>query len=75
MQRGINQAQDMVPAAIDLSQRYGELDLPIIVMAGEGYLVAHLAPHTERFARELREVELRKVPAQGHLFHYACRHR
>lgn len=61
----------MVPAALELSSRYGELAVPTIVMAGEGDLIAHLSPHAERFAREGREVELRKVPGQGHLFHYA----
>lgn len=61
----------MVPAALELSSRYGELAVPTIVMAGEGDEIAHFSPHAERFAREVRYVELRKVPDQGHLFHYA----
>lgn len=61
----------MVPAAVALSRRYGELDLPIIVMAGEGDLVAHVDKHAERFTSEVGGTELRIVPDQGHLFHYA----
>jgi pimeloyl-ACP methyl ester carboxylesterase len=60
----------MVPAAIRLSRRYGELDLPIIVMAGEGDLVTHLDEHAELFTGEVASAELRVVPGQGHLLHY-----
>lgn len=62
----------MVPAAIGLSRRYGELDLPMVAMAGEGDLIAHVAKHGQRLADEHERVELRLVPAQGHLFHYAA---
>lgn len=61
----------MIPAAIALSRRYGELDLPVIVMAGEGDLIAHPNKHAERLAADLRMAELRIIPEQGHLFHYA----
>lgn len=61
----------MVPVAIALSQRYGELDLPIIVMAGRGDLIAHVREHAEPFAREVDGADLRIVDGQGHLFHYA----
>ncbi len=61
----------MIPGAIELSRRYAELTLPIIVMAGEGDKIAHLDEHAERFAQEVDSAELRIVPGQGHLFHYA----
>ncbi len=61
----------MVPAAIEISRRYGDLAVPMIVMAGEGDRIAHVGPHAERFAREMPGTELRIVPGQGHLFHYA----
>lgn len=61
----------MVPAAIALARRFGELTLPVIVMAGEGDLVAHAAKHAERLAGELSGAELRIVPHQGHFLHYA----
>jgi pimeloyl-ACP methyl ester carboxylesterase len=61
----------MVPAAIALSQRYGELDLPVIIMAGEGDLIAHASEHAEPLARDVDGADLRIVEGQGHLFHYA----
>ena len=61
----------MIPAAIALSRRYRELELPVIVMAGQGDLIAHPDKHAERLAADVRMAELRIVPGQGHLFHYA----
>ena len=61
----------MIPAAVALSRRYAELDLPAIVMAGEGDLIAHVDKHAERLVGDLSGAELRLVPGQGHLFHYA----
>jgi pimeloyl-ACP methyl ester carboxylesterase len=61
----------MVPAAIALSRRYGELDLPITVLAGEGDTIAWIGHHAERFAEEVANVKLIIIPGQGHLFHYA----
>lgn len=59
------------PPAVALSRCYGELDLPIVVMAGEGDLIAHVDKHAQRFAGDVRGADLRIVPGQGHLFHYA----
>lgn len=60
----------MIPGAIALSKRYGELDLPVIIMAGQGDLIAHVGRHGERLVGEVKGAELRIVPEQGHLFHY-----
>jgi len=61
----------MTPSAIRLSRRYGELDLPIIVMAGEGDLITHMDEHAQAFVDAVSTAELRVVPGQGHLLHYA----
>ena len=61
----------MVPAAIALSARYGELDLPVIILAGEGDLIAHIGKHAQRLVGEITGSELRTVLEQGHLLHYA----
>jgi len=61
----------MIPAAVSLSGRYGELALPVIIMAGDGDLIAHKEKHAERLINHLSNAELRIVPDQGHLFHYA----
>lgn len=61
----------MIPAAIALSDRYDEIDLPVIIMAGEGDLITHASEHAERLAKQLEHAELRMVPDQGHLLHFA----
>jgi pimeloyl-ACP methyl ester carboxylesterase len=61
----------MIPAGVALSARYSELELPVIIMAGEGDLIAHIGKHAERLAKDIVGSELRVVPEQGHLFHYA----
>jgi pimeloyl-ACP methyl ester carboxylesterase len=60
----------MVPSAVALSRRYGELQLPVIIMAGEGDLIAHMGKHAQRLVDDIKGAELRIVPEQGHLFHY-----
>jgi len=62
----------MTPSAIRLSRRYGELDLPIVVLAGEGDLITHIDEHAQAFADKVSTAELRTVPGQGHLLHYAA---
>jgi pimeloyl-ACP methyl ester carboxylesterase len=61
----------MVPAAASLSRRYAALELPVIVMAGEGDRIVHADRHSQRLAGEIEGAELRLVPAQGHMFHYS----
>ena len=61
----------MIPGAVALSARYGNLKLPVIIMAGEGDLIVHPGKHAEPLAEVIPEAELRLVPKQGHFFHYA----
>jgi pimeloyl-ACP methyl ester carboxylesterase len=61
----------MIPAAVELSRRYAELAVPVIAMVGEGDLIAHVDRHSQRLVEDLPQGELRIVPGQGHLFHYA----
>lgn len=61
----------MEPGVLALGRRYGELSLPVVIMAGEGDLIAHVGKHAERLARDIAGSDLRVVPGQGHLFHYA----
>lgn len=62
----------MVPGGIALSRRYGELTLPVIVMAGDGDLIVNVDKHAKRFVQDVNGAELRIVDGQGHLFHYAA---
>jgi pimeloyl-ACP methyl ester carboxylesterase len=61
----------MVPSAIALSRRYGELTVPVVVMAGAGDLIVHVDKHAERVVGDIAGAELRVVQGQGHLLHYA----
>ena len=61
----------MVPSAAFVSKRYGELALPVIIMAGDGDLVVHVDKHAQRLVDDIAKSELRIVPDQGHLLHYA----
>lgn len=61
----------MVPATMAISSRYAEIQLPVIIMAGEGDLIVHINRHAERLAKDIAKAELRTVPKQGHLLHYA----
>ncbi|MFC4595629.1 alpha/beta fold hydrolase [Sphingobium tyrosinilyticum] len=61
----------MIPGAIALSRRYGELNLPVIIMAGEGDQIAHVDKHARKLVNDIAGAELRIIPEQGHLFHYA----
>jgi len=61
----------MIPSAIRLARRYDELDVPIIAMAGEGDLITHVDEHPQAFVDAVSTAQLRTVPGQGHLLHYA----
>ena len=61
----------MEPGALSLAGRYDELALPVVIMAGEGDLIAHVNKHAERLVGGIANSDLRIVPDQGHLFHYA----
>lgn len=61
----------MIPAATALSRRYAELDLPVVIMAGDGDLIAHPDKHAERLSDDIAGADLRIVAGQGHLLHYA----
>ena len=61
----------MIPGAVTLSDRYANLELPVIIMAGEGDLVVHPDRHAKSLAKAIPGAELRMVPNEGHFFHYA----
>ena len=61
----------MVPGAMSLSGRYGELAVPVVILAGAGDRIVHPGRHAERLVVEIAGAELRIVPDQGHMLHYA----
>ena len=61
----------MVPAAAALRARYGELRLPVTIMAGTEDQIVSADGHAVWFHDAIPGSELRLVPDTGHMFHYA----
>lgn len=61
----------MVPAAAQLSARYAELTLPVVIAAGEGDLIVFFDDHAQRLHDAVLGSELRKITGAGHMIHYA----
>ena len=64
------EAAEMVPAAARLSRRYGELEVPAVIMAGSKDPVAHAEPHSRRLHAELAGSEIRMIEGMGHMLHH-----
>jgi pimeloyl-ACP methyl ester carboxylesterase len=64
------EAAELVPAAASLSRRYGELSVPVAIVAGSEDRVVSAAGHSGRLAEEVPEAELRLVAGMGHMLHH-----
>ena len=62
----------MIPAARRLSQRYGELELPVVIMTGEGDRIADVERQSTRLHKEVPTSALAIVPGAGHMIQYAA---
>ena len=62
----------MVPAANTMSKRYGELVLPVTLIAGEDDIVVDPKAQSVRLHDELPHSELFLAPGVGHMAHYAA---
>ena len=60
----------MVPAARRLRRRYGELRIPIRIIAGAEDRVVDAEGHSVRFHRDVGPTHLRVIPRLGHMLHY-----
>jgi pimeloyl-ACP methyl ester carboxylesterase len=60
----------MVPAAASLRRRYGELRIPVRLIAGADDRVAHTERHSVQFHRDVPSTDLRVIPGLGHMVHY-----
>jgi pimeloyl-ACP methyl ester carboxylesterase len=61
----------MVPAAAALMPRYGELRLPVAIIAGIKDRVVGVERHAVRLHSEMPQSTLHLVPDVGHMVHYA----
>jgi pimeloyl-ACP methyl ester carboxylesterase len=60
----------MTPAAAMLSRRYGELTMPVAIMAGDDDQIADVGRQSRRLHSEISGSELRLVEGGGHMIHH-----
>jgi pimeloyl-ACP methyl ester carboxylesterase len=61
---------EMVAAARRLSERYGSLKVPTVIIAGTGDPIVHARTHAVRLHAELDRSELRLIEDMGHMLHH-----
>lgn len=62
----------MIPSAHRLSHRYGELTLPVVILAGAGDQIADVGRQSLHLHQALPQSELRLVPGVGHMVHQSA---
>ena len=60
----------MIPAAARLRNRYSALDLPVVIIAGEGDRVVDTHYQSEGLHREISGSTLHVIPGVGHMVHH-----
>jgi pimeloyl-ACP methyl ester carboxylesterase len=60
----------MLPVVASLRRRYGELRIPIRLIAGADDRVAHAERHSVQFHRDVPSTTLRVIAGLGHMVHY-----
>ena len=60
----------MIPQAIHMADRYGELNMPVTVLAGDGDLIVNTAVQSVRLQERLLHGTLQVVPGAGHMLHH-----
>lgn len=62
----------MIPAAAMLSKRFGELDLPVTIIAGSGDRIVDPEDQAQRLHEALPGSKLLLVAGSGHMVHYTA---
>lgn len=57
----------MVPAAVQASKSYGELKLPVVIIAGEGDRLIDIEEQSGRLHSEMRQSKLHRIAGSGHM--------
>ena len=71
MRAGAADAVHALPAAGRLSPRFGEIKLPVTIVAGEGDRIVSPSRHSERLHRDVPHSRLRLVAGAGHMVHHS----
>jgi pimeloyl-ACP methyl ester carboxylesterase len=74
LRAGAAEAALQIPSAISLSHRYDRLDIPVVLIAGEGDRVVSPDGQTARLHDALALSEMRLVPGGGHMIHHVQPH-
>jgi pimeloyl-ACP methyl ester carboxylesterase len=61
----------MMQAASDAAGRYGELQMPVIIVAGEDDRIVDSHAHSARLHEDVSRSELVMIPGTGHMVHHA----
>ncbi len=61
----------MIPAAAAVSARYGELDLPVTILAGEGDKIVHIDEHADKLVEAIAGARIVRLAEAGHMLHYS----
>jgi pimeloyl-ACP methyl ester carboxylesterase len=62
----------MIPGAAALAKRYGELELPVTIIAGAGDRMVTPEDQAQRLADALPQASLRLIEGSGHMVHYTA---
>ena len=60
----------MVPSAANLSRRYGDLKLPVIILAGDGDKVSNFHRQSEALHARVPHSLITRIPNAGHMIHH-----
>ena len=66
------EAAIMVPAAAGMAPRYGELKVPVIIVAGEGDAIVTTEDQSVRLSKEIAHSRLVVLPGAGHMVHHTA---
>lgn len=61
----------MAPQVRAMRDRYGDLDMPVVIMAGAEDKVVDVGRHAVRLRGQIPHADLRLVPGAGHMVHHA----
>ena len=61
----------MMPGAASLKEHYGELAMPVAIMAGRGDKIVEIEPHPMRLHGLVRQSRLEVIDGTGHMIHHA----
>jgi pimeloyl-ACP methyl ester carboxylesterase len=72
LRAGAAEAAIMVPAAAGIAAGYGELKVPVIIVAGEGDAIVTTGDQSVRLHKDIEHSKLVVVPGAGHMVHHSA---